>query len=723
VAARFAPLFAQLGEARLGDRLFALAAGDSSHVPKPAHGAPPPVKLLGRDAELDAIGQRLLSHPGRLLTLTGPPGIGKTSLALAVTHALTPFHTDGACFVWLGAVESVELVAPAIASALGIVESGQPPTVRLVAHLRRRELLLVLDNFEQVMPAAPLVAELLAACPRLRILATSRERLRLRAEQSVPLRPLDNRTAVELFVARVRAQDARYELPPTQRNTVAAICRLLDELPLAIELIAAHALTLSPAALLERLRDRRLDLLGQPGDDLPADQRTVTAALQRSYVLLTAEEQRLFRTLGIFAGSVGLDALEWLDFDLRTVQALANKSLLRLESAGDARRARLLETVRDYALLRLHEAGEVEAAQRRRLAWCVVLASRAEPLLHSAAQTTWLQWLDSDLYNFYAALQFALDSAVAEGNAVADAVRLCVALRHFWVAHNHVAEIATWLNAIHKAAERVDLDEQLRVRLLNCAGTIAFYRAEYATANAHFAAALARAEAIGDRQGVAYALDGLGAEAANRGDLPYARTCAVASLEHSTAIGDHWLAGITLMNLGEIARMKGDLAAAARYYRASMHRLQVAGDPYFIAVAEINLGQVYLHQGDLVRAERVLRQSLASGLLAESVQVVAPALEKLAGVLAARGDEAAGRYFGLALGLRAASGVAVQPVDQPDYDRLVNRLHALLQAHGYDDAVAVGAQVQWPAIRASLGIFQVGGLTVGSSDLAAAQRR
>ena len=223
VAARFALLFAQLGEARLGDRLLALVAGDSSHVTESAHGAPPPVKLLGRDVELDAIGQRLLSHPGRLLTLTGPPGIGKTSLALAVTHALAPFYADGACIVWLGAVESVELVAPAMASALGLVESSQPPTVRLVAHLRCRELLLVLDNFEQVMPAAPLVAELLAACPRLRILVTSRERLRLRAEQSVPLRPLDNRTAVELFVAHVRTQDADYRLSSSDQDTVAEI--------------------------------------------------------------------------------------------------------------------------------------------------------------------------------------------------------------------------------------------------------------------------------------------------------------------------------------------------------------------------------------------------------------------------------------------------------------------------------------------------------------------
>jgi predicted ATPase/DNA-binding XRE family transcriptional regulator len=610
VAERFAPHFVNPGDAQLVDLLLQLATGQSDRGAAPTHGAlPPPVKLLGRDADIDALCLRLMHHPGRLITLTGPLGIGKTSLALAVTHALAPFHADGACVVWLGAVERVELVAPAIASALGLVESSQPPAARLVAHLRRRELLLVIDNFEQVMAAAPLVAELLAACPTLRILVTSRERLRLRAEQSVPLRPLDNQAAVELFTARVRSLDARYDLPSSQRNAVAEICRLLDDLPLAIELIAAHALATPPAALLERLTDRRLDLLDQHGADLPADQRTLTTALQRSYALLTPTEQHLLRLLGVFNGGVSVDALEWLGVDLRTLQALANKSLVRLESVGDDRRVALLETVRDYALHRLQEACELEAAQGRRLAWCIALAEQAAPLLHGAAQTHWLQRLEPDRYNFYAALQFALESG-----AIADAVRLSVALRHFLGGaqpRGGDRRLAGRRSMLRRTES--DLDARLWVHLLNCEGTIAFYRAAYAAANAHFADALLRAKAVGDRLGIAYALDGLGAEAANRGDLPYARACSVASLEHSTAIGDEWLAGITLMNLGEIARLEGDLAAAACHYSASLARLQRAGDPFFIAVAQINLGQVYLHQGDFAQAESVLRQSLESG--------------------------------------------------------------------------------------------------------------
>ena len=412
---------------------------------------------------------------------------------------------------------------------------------------------------------------------------------------------------------------------------------------------------------------------------------------------MTAAEQRLLRALGVFAGGARLEAIAWLGFDLRTVQTLANKSLVRLESMGDDRRAAMLETVRDFVLHRLLEANEEQATQRGRLAWCIARAEQAAPLLQSAAQTRWLEQLEPDRYNFYAALRFALDAG-----AVAEAVRLCVALRHFWVARNHVAEITRWVGAILAAAADVDLDAHLWVHLLNCAGTIAFYQADYAAANARFAAALACAEANGDRHGIAYALDGLGAEAADRGDLIFARACSDASLEHATASGDHWLAGIALMNLGEIARTEGDFVTAARHYCASLSRLQLAGDPHFIAMAQINLGQVYLHEGDLVQAETVLRQSLAAGLRAENVQVVALALEKLADLLAVRDSERAGHLFGLAQGLRQASGVAVQPVDQADKERLAERMQPLLQSPGYAAAVALGARLQWPAISAAL---------------------
>jgi predicted ATPase/DNA-binding XRE family transcriptional regulator len=679
-----APVLAVAADPRLLERLYVLAGGAAESAPG---------TLLGRDAEIAALGQRLLRHPGRLLTLTGPPGIGKTSLALAVAQDLAHTQANGVCVVWLGAVADSALVAAAIASALGIVEDERPPHARLIAHLRNRRLLLLLDNFEHVTPAAALVADLLQTCPHLRILVTSRARLRLRAEQSIPVAPLADAAALALFVARVRAQDAGYTLPPEQQPVVAEICRLLDHLPLAIELIAAHALTVPPDTLLALLRDSRLDLLGGRAPD--AEPGTLTAALQRSYALLAPAEQQLLRLLGIVDGGAGLDAVAWLGGELRTVQALADKSLVRLDAAGAARRVWLLETVRAFARQLLRECGELELAEQRRLAWCLALAEEAAPLLHCAAQTQMLQRLEPERYNFYAALHYAVGAV-----AVADAVRIVVALRHFWVARGHLAEIAPWLALLQAEAARTGLDAALWVRLLNCAGTIAFYRGEYAAAGATFRAALQQAEATGDRQGIAYALDGLGAEAANRNLLVAARTYSMDSLAHATAIGEHWLAGITLMNLGEIARMEGDLAAAAQHYRAGMMQLQFSGDPYFIAVAEINLGQVYLHQGELAQAEAVLRQALAAGLQAESVQVVAPALEKLAGVLALRDGATAGRCFGLAQTLRQASGVAVQPVDQEDYARLA----AQVDAAPTGVAITVGGRIDWAAIR-SLAAF------------------
>lgn len=696
VRTQLAPALAAAGDARLLDRLQELAApGSAAAVTTGAAQDAPPGVLLGRDAEIDALAQRLMTHPGRLLTLIGPPGVGKTSLAQSIVRVLTPFHADGACIVWLGDLSSAELAPAAIASALGLVEDNRPPEVQLIEQLRRREVLLFLDNFDNLAGTQKaLIGDLLKACPRLRILVTSRTRLKLRAEQTIQVPPLDHRSAVELFIARVRNQQSDYAPTPAEQAVIDELCRQLDGLPLAIELIAAHVGEMTLKELLAHVRTDRLALLGKRAARLHPEQRTLTAALQHSYALLTPAEQHALRLLSVFDGGAALDGVAAMGIDLPVVQALADKSLVRLESVGDVRRVRMLETVRDYATMLLTAAGEFDAAQQRRLAWCVALAETAAPQLHRAEQTRWLQRLEAERYNFYTAIFFSISQ-----RDIISAIRIVVALRHFFVARSHLAEIAPWLDIIEQEARNLEIEPGLWASFLNCNGTIAFYRARYDLADAYFRAAFLAATQAGDRRELAYALDGKGVLAANSGDLHTARIFSQTSLEQATMVGDDWLAGIALINLGEVARMEGDLAAAAQHYCASLERLQRVGDPHFIAVAEINLGQVHLLQRNLLQAETLLRQALASGLQTESAQVVASALEKLADALAGRDAAAAGRLFGLAQGVRQASGVAVQPVDQDDYARLSTRLQS---APTTAPTGATGSRLGWCTLRAAV---------------------
>ncbi len=585
--------------------------------------------LVGREREVATVQALLMRDDVRLLTLTGPGGVGKTRVALQVAEAVQDLFPDGVFFVALAPVRDPTLVAAAINRVLGITESrAASPREALLSSLRAKRLLLALDNVEHLGAATPLFADLLSDCQGIRLLATSRALLSVSGEQVFSVRPLafpdpHSRTskeqmisyaAVRLFAERARAIKSEFEVIDANATPIVAICARLDGLPLAIELAVARLRMISPGTLLARL-ERRLPVLAEGPRDLPERQWTLRNTITWSYDLLNKDEQALFRRLAVFAGRWTLDAAEHvcaMDGTATVFDGLASlvdKSLIGVEDGSDGEpRFGLLETVRDYAWEQLETEGEARTMRDRHLTWCVALAREAAPSLYGAEQEVWLARLEREHDNLRAALRWSTSADSEAKDRATSGVELAGLLWRFWFIRGYLSEGRRWLG--DTLVLGADAPAAVRAMALNGAGNLAHNQGDFQQATALHEESLALRRAVEDRQGIANSLGNLGRLAHAQDDFERSYALFAECLALQRELGNTWGIATTAGNLGNAARRLNDLDRAVALHDESQTLYQLLGDKSGIARQLSSLGLIAQERGDEHRAWRLYEESL-----------------------------------------------------------------------------------------------------------------
>mgnify|MGYP001065310328 CR=1 FL=1 len=568
----------------------------------------PPTPLVGRGEALEAICAHLRDIGGRTITITGAGGIGKTRLAIEAAHALRHDFEDGVCFVDLAALSDAGLVADAIARALGVKERAQQrmgDTLR--EQLRARHLLLVLDNFEHVVEAAPLVSELLAACPALAVLVTSRAPLMIRAERQFVLEPLADAEAVELFRQRAQAVGATLAADEESAALYAAICQRLDRLPLAIELIAVRARTLTPHELLLQL-DQPLQALARGPRDASARHRSLRHAIQWSYDLLDAEEQRVFRSLGVFAGGCTAEAAQAVAGPslavLPVLEALEQASLLQRQVVAHQTRFLTLATVREFALEQLALCGEAEDTRQRHAEHFARFAMEAYVELLRMDAPRWRAWVAAEYDNLRVAFRAALD-----GQRYETALRTATGIWRFHLMAGYLREGLERLEAALAYREHAPLEVQCYA--LRAAGTLATSVNDYPRARRWLEEAVEAAWRLGDRNALQPILTNLGHALLEQGELEDARIHLEVSLSLAERSEDPSSAKFPLGFLAGLHRRLGDYVQARAMAEECLRINQARQDPEGIANALVTLGTITLAEGDAPGARRLAEEALA----------------------------------------------------------------------------------------------------------------